>query len=643
MSEARDAIRKLTDDYFQGRIDRAKYRAARGRLLDELAGLPPAEKPDGEDTTVRMGRRSEPSDGQPPAEQPPQERSTPESPDGPEWRATPGDSVRPDAPSAAGRPRGVPVRAIAAGGAAIVLAVVVLLSWPGEEEDARPADGGGPAAAGGEPAEGVVPGAPDTPFMRDYLRSPTWDESGVAAFLFDWDLLTASQQDAVRESEAFRNFANALRDRIRTDRAIDDAALAPDAERLEGLAATLGVDLGMLAERDVPVAAEPVADDGAAAERVTGQPAPPTAEKPADEPAQPVADAPAEELRAAADALQKQTNAPATAPRPAKTPPVAQKRVMPESVAAGTAAASDAAPSRTDAGAAPVASAAGTGAEREPAVAETRSEVDAQSAGEPSADDRAQLESRQPCTAARLNTRSATCWDLLAEGVRGPLLRVLPAGEFVMGEAGDPAASPVRTREIDHPFAIGLREVSLGEFNIYCVETGARCPEPRWSGSDYPAVDVSWQEAVSYTNWLTARTGASYRLPTETEWEYAARAGTTTRYPFGDTLSPTAARFASGHGLVRPVPVDDRTTPENAWRLSHVIGNVREWTSDPWRANYEATEVDPDRRVIRGGSYADPAENLRSAFRESAAVSYFDAKTGFRVLRELPAAHEDTQ
>ena len=244
------------------------------------------------------------------------------------------------------------------------------------------------------------------------------------------------------------------------------------------------------------------------------------------------------------------------------------------------------------------------------------------------------FESDRPCTVDRLNYRSATCWDMLATETRGPVVRVIAAGEFTMGQSDDPAASPTHQQVIERPFAIGTHEISVAEFERYCTATRASCPERRWSNGQYPVVDVTWTQAVAYTNWLTEATGAKYRLPTEAEWEYAARAGTTDLYPFGESVSPAYARFDTGLRTLSPLPNDDRTTRYNGFRLWHVAGNVREWTVDVWRDRYDA-DGDPGMRTVRGGSYAEPADRLRSAARTGESVDYFDTKTGFRVVREV--------
>jgi formylglycine-generating enzyme required for sulfatase activity len=156
-----------------------------------------------------------------------------------------------------------------------------------------------------------------------------------------------------------------------------------------------------------------------------------------------------------------------------------------------------------------------------------------------------------------------------------------------------------------------------------------------------PIVNVSWSEAVAYAEWLSGVTGARYRLPTEAEWEYAARGGATTTYPFGDELLPTHARFSFRQTEERPLAANDRSINRNDFRLYHMLGNVREWVADAWSDHYAGAPADgraapggAGERVVRGGSYADGADALRVAARVRLGAAG-DRYTGFRLLREL--------
>ncbi len=154
---------------------------------------------------------------------------------------------------------------------------------------------------------------------------------------------------------------------------------------------------------------------------------------------------------------------------------------------------------------------------------------------------------------------------------------------------------------------------------------------------------MTWDDAVSYTEWLSESTGFGYRLPSEAEWEFAARAGTQSPYFFGDEITPAAALSSENGPVEKPLPRSDRSINRNPFRLYHMSGNVREWTLDAWYPNYENARPDgsarsietESSRVVRGGSYSERARKLRSAAREPLDRSHRDTMTGFRVVREV--------
>ena len=152
-------------------------------------------------------------------------------------------------------------------------------------------------------------------------------------------------------------------------------------------------------------------------------------------------------------------------------------------------------------------------------------------------------------------------------------------------------------------------------------------------------INVNWDDAKAYTAWLSRKTGHTYRLPSEAEWEYAARAGTTTRYHFGDSISSSQANYYGGKGTV---PVGNY--PSNAFGLHDVHGNVWEWVEDCWHESYAGAPSDTNvwkagdcsRRVLRGGSWRDGPYYVRSASRRWLDIeSRFD-NFGFRIARTLP-------
>lgn len=248
-----------------------------------------------------------------------------------------------------------------------------------------------------------------------------------------------------------------------------------------------------------------------------------------------------------------------------------------------------------------------------------------------------------PCRRELIRSRRPFCSDTLSSGKSGPQLALIPAGEFEMGSDAAPTEQPIHRVTIREPFAISVHEISQAEFQLYCAATGRPCAAQPWSGDDYPVVNVSWHDARAYVEWLSNETGFRYRLPSEAQWEYAARAGQTGLVPGGDVLSPTDAHFSMLTKVTAPVPRSQKFK-ENAFRLQHVLGNLREWVEDGWTENYSDAPPDGvpagsfanDMRVVRGGSYVDGATRLRLSLREGLPSGTRDALTGFRVLREVP-------
>ena len=244
------------------------------------------------------------------------------------------------------------------------------------------------------------------------------------------------------------------------------------------------------------------------------------------------------------------------------------------------------------------------------------------------------------CNSSLIKSRKPFCRDKI-EGVGyGPAMVVIPGGDFTMG-GKDKNEQPVHAVNIGSHFAMSVHEISFGEYEQYCLSTKLSCPAQPWSGKDYPVVNVTHSDSTSYVEWLSQMTGQTYRLPSEAEWEYAARAGTKTAYPFGDEILITDAVFSDKKTLSAPSPKSDRSINKNKFRLYHMVGNVREWVIDTWYEGYSDTPADGSARVdagvtqfvVRGGSYTDSAEALRSGAREQ--LSSADNYTGFRVLQEL--------
>ncbi|WP_052199635.1 formylglycine-generating enzyme family protein [endosymbiont of unidentified scaly snail isolate Monju] len=245
-----------------------------------------------------------------------------------------------------------------------------------------------------------------------------------------------------------------------------------------------------------------------------------------------------------------------------------------------------------------------------------------------------------------------------------PELAVIPAGMFEMGspehEFGHWAGEgPQHYQQITRPFAIGVYPVTAEEFAAFTRATGWRWrPDLITSEGRHPVINIRHGEAEAYCAWLSERTGQRYRLPSEAEWEYACRAGTTTPFAFGDSVSCREVHFKASFPyeeardnkrfyLPRCAPVA-HTLPvgsyrPNTWGLHDMHGNVWEMTESNWRnslANLPRVHPAPVGRrnkwiVVRGGSWFDAAVHARSAARRARLRDELDVNLGFRVVREL--------
>jgi len=222
-----------------------------------------------------------------------------------------------------------------------------------------------------------------------------------------------------------------------------------------------------------------------------------------------------------------------------------------------------------------------------------------------------------------------------------PMLRPIPAGEFVMGESdADKFANDTeRPRHIVRiaPFRLAAFPVTNAEFRRHAPDFAPDEP------ADLPVVNVTWREAVAYCTWLSDATGGSLRLPSEAEWEYACRAGTTTPFQSGDEITPADANFLydeHGSRIGRGERTAAGTFASNAFGLEAMHGNVCEWCADTWHANYHGAPADStgwtdgdraDRRVIRGGAWDYLPRLLRSSWRDALPEDTRRDNVGFRI------------
>jgi formylglycine-generating enzyme required for sulfatase activity len=232
------------------------------------------------------------------------------------------------------------------------------------------------------------------------------------------------------------------------------------------------------------------------------------------------------------------------------------------------------------------------------------------------------------------------------------MVRISP-GKFLMGSPSNDADGmasehPQHEVTINYAFEIGKFEVTFDEYDAFAKDTKRELPDDRgWGRGKRPVINVSWYDALDYAKWLSGKTGKKYRLPTEAEWEYAARAGTQTRYWWGDDIgrnNAVCAGCGSKWDNQKTAPVGSFNA--NAFGLYDTAGNVWEWTQDCWQADYNKAPgdgsawLDKDggncsHRVVRGGSWYYVPQFLRSAFRERYYSAAVDKLLGFRIARDF--------
>ncbi len=199
-----------------------------------------------------------------------------------------------------------------------------------------------------------------------------------------------------------------------------------------------------------------------------------------------------------------------------------------------------------------------------------------------------QVQTLQQQTAQALDL-AVEFFDRLRDGSQGPMMVVIPGGRFLMGSP--PEELERRDNERQHeievaPFALGKYAVTFEEYDRFVIATDRKKPSDRdWGRGRRPVINITWFDAMAYAEWLSRQTGQTYRLPTEAEWEYACRAGTTTPFSFGTTISTAQANYDGNYvygegqkGMYREKTVEVGQFPANAWGLHEVHGNVWKWT-----------------------------------------------------------------
>jgi formylglycine-generating enzyme required for sulfatase activity len=221
----------------------------------------------------------------------------------------------------------------------------------------------------------------------------------------------------------------------------------------------------------------------------------------------------------------------------------------------------------------------------------------------------------------------------------------IPAGEFLMGSANGLADERPVHKVAVRAFRLGKYEVTFEQYDAYCRATQGRCPDDGgWGRGALPVVNVSWDEVHRLVQWLNTGTGRRFRLPSEAEWEYAARAGTTTDFPWGGRMKPAMANCdaSCADGFAYTAPTG--SFPPNAYGLHDMPGNVWEWTQDCYNSSYAGAPADGtpwtaggcDVRVVRGGSWASGTPWLRSSDRDWERTAYQSGtrSRGFRLAED---------
>lgn len=302
--------------------------------------------------------------------------------------------------------------------------------------------------------------------------------------------------------------------------------------------------------------------------------------------------------------------------------------------------------------------------EVEHALDAMRAESQRREKAQRAAEDAARREAEEKAARAAEEARRRTPGAEFRDGEGLPLMVTLPQGSFRMGSPDTEkdrsnAEGPVHDVRIGYALAVGKYSVTVGEFRRFIEATGHDMGSSAfaWDGKEWkdtpgrgwcdpgfvqndshPATCVNWEDACAYAAWVAKLTGQPYRLLSEAEWEYACRAGTMTRYAFGDDLGANQANFNNSKGGTTPVGA----YPANRFGLHDMHGNVLDWCKDIWHETYKGaptdgsawtTSGDAVSRVLRGGSWNYIPQNLRSASRGRINPTRRLSNIGFRVAR----------
>lgn len=236
----------------------------------------------------------------------------------------------------------------------------------------------------------------------------------------------------------------------------------------------------------------------------------------------------------------------------------------------------------------------------------------------------------------------ATFSDPLESGGNGPEMVVIPGGLFVLG-GGQPGQHDLGLIKIQYRIAFSAREITVGQYRQFLKAThSAELKDYPKGKDDLPAAAISWDEAEAYVTWLSHETGHHYRLPSASEWEYAARAGTSTLYHWGDEVGKNRANCLTCNAQFDGVLAPAGSFPANPWGLYDMHGNVWEWTKDcidpnaaPPANGMPKLFGNCESRELRGGSTRSDAWSIRAGARAFALRKEKISDVGFRVVMDV--------
>jgi len=259
------------------------------------------------------------------------------------------------------------------------------------------------------------------------------------------------------------------------------------------------------------------------------------------------------------------------------------------------------------------------------------------------------LENPQSTDLANENRPSQTLFrDMIDADIYGPEMVVIPAGRYSKGDDSnfaDDNEKPAHEVHIQQAFGLSRYEVTFDEYDQFAKATNRPLPpDEGWGRGRRPVINVTWQDAYDYTQWLAEVTGEPYRLPTESEWEYASRAGSQSRYSWGEKILPGYANCdecGSQWSGQQTAPVG--SLKPNPWGLYDMAGNVDEWVADCYADNYvdsptdgtAASEHGCSERAMRGGSWFDIARLMRPSSRYRNPANGSRNSWGFRIALDI--------